>query len=305
MFIGFVEALRRGGIPGHAEGASAAARGARRRRDRRRARAILLSRRATFVKDESQLDRFDQVFGKVFKGLVGDRHGEDLVTDIPEDWLEADRRELPHPRGDGGDQGARLVGRDHGSAEAAARGAGRAPPGRQQVDRHRRHLAVRRMAATTPKACASAGRGAHGRAIKVWEQARVSRPRQRRASSARATSRSRCAACAASPAKAPPTSSTSTRRSTAPRARAGSTSTCGPSGTMRSSCCCSSTSAGRWTAHVKVAEELFSAAPHRVQEPRDSSTSTTASTKACGRTIAAASSSGPDLGHAPQIWPRL
>lgn len=42
--------------------------------------------RATFVKDEGLLDRFDQVFGKVFKGL------ETIIDtgskDIPEEWLK-------------------------------------------------------------------------------------------------------------------------------------------------------------------------------------------------------------------------
>jgi uncharacterized protein with von Willebrand factor type A (vWA) domain len=41
--------------------------------------------RATFVKDESLLDRFDQVFGKVFKGIATD-YGTEAVP-IPEDWL--------------------------------------------------------------------------------------------------------------------------------------------------------------------------------------------------------------------------
>ncbi len=41
--------------------------------------------RATFVKDESLLDRFDQVFGKVFKGLETS-YGTDAVP-IPEEWL--------------------------------------------------------------------------------------------------------------------------------------------------------------------------------------------------------------------------
>ncbi|HEX8261300.1 MAG TPA: VWA domain-containing protein [Allosphingosinicella sp.] len=41
--------------------------------------------RATFVKDEGLLDRFDQVFGKVFKGLEAD-YGPDSAP-IPEDWL--------------------------------------------------------------------------------------------------------------------------------------------------------------------------------------------------------------------------
>ena len=41
--------------------------------------------RATFVKDESLLDRFDQVFGKVFKGIETS-YGTETVP-IPEEWL--------------------------------------------------------------------------------------------------------------------------------------------------------------------------------------------------------------------------
>lgn len=43
--------------------------------------------RATLVKDEALLDRFDQVFGKVFKGIFTD-YGQNPV-DIPADWLKA------------------------------------------------------------------------------------------------------------------------------------------------------------------------------------------------------------------------
>ncbi len=43
--------------------------------------------RSIFVKDEGQLDRFDQVFGKVFRGALTD-YGE-TRTDIPADWLKA------------------------------------------------------------------------------------------------------------------------------------------------------------------------------------------------------------------------
>jgi uncharacterized protein len=42
--------------------------------------------RATFVKDEALLDRFDQVFGKVFKGLEAD-YGPEAVP-LPEEWLK-------------------------------------------------------------------------------------------------------------------------------------------------------------------------------------------------------------------------
>jgi uncharacterized protein len=43
--------------------------------------------RTTLVKDEALLDRFDQVFGKVFKGIFTD-YGQNPV-DIPADWLKA------------------------------------------------------------------------------------------------------------------------------------------------------------------------------------------------------------------------
>ncbi|WP_029086654.1 vWA domain-containing protein [Brevundimonas aveniformis] len=45
--------------------------------------------RAVLVKDEKHYDRFDQVFGKVFKGLETVGHDELAPADIPEDWLRA------------------------------------------------------------------------------------------------------------------------------------------------------------------------------------------------------------------------
>ncbi len=41
--------------------------------------------RAIYVKDETQLDRFDQVFAHVFQGLVSD--DGTMAAEIPEDWL--------------------------------------------------------------------------------------------------------------------------------------------------------------------------------------------------------------------------
>ncbi|GAA6154766.1 VWA domain-containing protein [Pyruvatibacter sp.] len=43
--------------------------------------------RSALVKDEKNLDKFDQVFGTVFKGL--ESLGEGDVSEIPEDWLKA------------------------------------------------------------------------------------------------------------------------------------------------------------------------------------------------------------------------
>ena len=42
--------------------------------------------RATLVKDESDLDRFDRIFGAYFKGIEDSL--SDLFNDVPEDWLE-------------------------------------------------------------------------------------------------------------------------------------------------------------------------------------------------------------------------
>ncbi len=43
--------------------------------------------RATYVKDEGLLDRFDQVFGNVFKGL--ETVIDTQTAEIPEEWLRA------------------------------------------------------------------------------------------------------------------------------------------------------------------------------------------------------------------------
>ncbi|MGV6818967.1 MAG: vWA domain-containing protein [Parvularcula sp.] len=45
--------------------------------------------RATLVKDEKFLDRFDQVFAAVFDGAMSSSPEGLLTTDIPEDWLRA------------------------------------------------------------------------------------------------------------------------------------------------------------------------------------------------------------------------
>ena len=41
--------------------------------------------RATLVKDESRLDRFDRIFAAYFRGAEDSL--SDLMTDIPGDWL--------------------------------------------------------------------------------------------------------------------------------------------------------------------------------------------------------------------------
>ncbi|WP_332658695.1 vWA domain-containing protein [Brevundimonas sp.] len=43
--------------------------------------------RAVLVKDEKHYDRFDQVFGKMFAGIETVGAGEEPALDVPEDWL--------------------------------------------------------------------------------------------------------------------------------------------------------------------------------------------------------------------------
>ena len=43
--------------------------------------------RAVLVKDEKHYDRFDQVFGKVFKGVETVGAGDKITADVPDDWL--------------------------------------------------------------------------------------------------------------------------------------------------------------------------------------------------------------------------
>src|SRR5688572_24952260 len=85
MFFSFVDELRAAGIPASMkehltllEALDAEVIGAT-------PEQFYFLARATFVKDEGLLDRFDQVFGKVFKGLEVSYGTE--AAPIPEEWL--------------------------------------------------------------------------------------------------------------------------------------------------------------------------------------------------------------------------
>ncbi len=85
MFIGFVEALRRGGIPASLKEHLLLLEAMDAEVIAAEPTQFYYLARATFVHDESQLDRFDRIFGAVFKGLVSE--GEEVRADIPEEWL--------------------------------------------------------------------------------------------------------------------------------------------------------------------------------------------------------------------------
>ena len=86
MFISFLDALRKAGIPAspkeHLTLLEALDAGV----IDPSAEEFYYLARAVYVKDEGLIDRFDQVFAQVFKGVFGQ---DDLAADLPEEWLRA------------------------------------------------------------------------------------------------------------------------------------------------------------------------------------------------------------------------
>ncbi|MBC7985569.1 MAG: VWA domain-containing protein [Sphingomonadaceae bacterium] len=87
MFFSFVDELRAAGIPASMKEHLTLLDALDRDVIGRRPEEFYYLARATFVKDEGLLDRFDQVFAKVFKGIESDYGIE--AAPIPEEWLRA------------------------------------------------------------------------------------------------------------------------------------------------------------------------------------------------------------------------
>jgi uncharacterized protein with von Willebrand factor type A (vWA) domain len=87
MFFNFLDELRAAGIPASMKEHLVLLEALERDVIERRPEEFYWLSRATFVKDEGLLDRFDQVFAKVFRGIETS-FGADKA-DIPEDWLKA------------------------------------------------------------------------------------------------------------------------------------------------------------------------------------------------------------------------
>ncbi|MBU1463657.1 MAG: VWA domain-containing protein, partial [Alphaproteobacteria bacterium] len=84
MLLNFLDALRAAGIPASIKEHLLLLEALDRDVIERRPEDFYYLARATYVKDEGLLDRFDQVFGQVFKGVLGNSGVE---ADIPEEWL--------------------------------------------------------------------------------------------------------------------------------------------------------------------------------------------------------------------------
>lgn len=125
--------------------------------------------RAVLVKDEKHYDRFDQVFGQVFKGIETVGAGEDLTTDIPEDWLRLLNEKY-------------LSEEEKAQIEALGGFDKLMETLKQRLDeQHDRHQGGNKWIGTggtspfgnggyNPEGVRIGGQGKHGRAVKVWEK---------------------------------------------------------------------------------------------------------------------------------------
>ncbi len=87
MFLTFLDELRAAGIPAGLKEHLILLEALDREVIARTPEAFYYLARATYVKDEGLLDRFDRVFSKVFKGIATTYATN--AADIPEDWLRA------------------------------------------------------------------------------------------------------------------------------------------------------------------------------------------------------------------------
>src|SRR5579864_5408808 len=87
MFFSFIDELRAAGIPVSFKEHLVLLEALDRDVIEHTPEAFFYLSRAVFVKDEGLLNRFDQVFSKVFKGIMTD-FGQQPV-EVPEEWLRA------------------------------------------------------------------------------------------------------------------------------------------------------------------------------------------------------------------------
>ena len=96
--------------------------------------------RATLVKDERHLDKFDRVFGALLQGPG--TAGGDEASGTARGMATETGRETADARGDEEDRGAWRLRGDHATAEGTAGGTEGTAPGRIEMDRHGGHVAV-------------------------------------------------------------------------------------------------------------------------------------------------------------------
>jgi uncharacterized protein len=167
MFLNFIDELRAAGIQASFKEHLTLLEALQREVIEQTPEAFYYLSRATFVKDEGLLDRFDQVFAKVFKGVMTD-YGQQPV-DIPEDWLKqvAERFFSEEEM-----EAIKALGSWDEIMETLKQ---------RLMDQEKRHSGGNKWIGTNgtspfghagynPEGVRIGGEGKHGRAIKVWEK---------------------------------------------------------------------------------------------------------------------------------------
>jgi len=167
MFISFVEALRKGGIPASLKEHLLLLEALDAEVIAAEPEQFYYLARSVFVHDETMLDRFDRIFGEVFKGVLAEM--DDPAKAIPEDWLKLvaelyltpEQMEAIKALGSWDEIMAELKkrleeqqGRHQGGSKWIGTG-GTSPFGHGGYN---------------PEGVRIGGEGRHGRAIKVWER---------------------------------------------------------------------------------------------------------------------------------------
>lgn len=166
MFFSFVDELRAAGISASLKEHLVLLEALDRNVIDRTPEAFYYLARATFVKDEGLLDRFDQVFAKVFKGIAtsyGTKNAE-----IPEDWLKAVAEKFLTP------EEMEAI-KSLGSWDEIM-----ATLKQRLEEQHKRHQGGNKMIGTggtspygnsgyNPEGVRIGGESTHKRALKVWE----------------------------------------------------------------------------------------------------------------------------------------
>jgi uncharacterized protein with von Willebrand factor type A (vWA) domain len=167
MFFNFVDELRAAGIPASMKEHLTLLDALDKDVIEQTPEAFYYLSRATFVKDEGLLDRFDQVFQKVFKGIFSD-YGT-ASAEIPEDWLRAIAEKYLSPE-------------EMEKIEALGSWEEIMETLKKRLEEQQgRHEGGNKWIGTggtspfgndgyNPEGVRIGGKGKHGRAIKVWEK---------------------------------------------------------------------------------------------------------------------------------------
>ncbi|TGX55973.1 VWA domain-containing protein [Sphingomonas gei] len=167
MFFSFLDELRAAGIPASLKEHLVLLEALDRDVIERTPEAFYYLARATFVKDEGLLDRFDQVFAKVFRGIAT-TYGV-APAEIPEEWLKAIAEKFLTP-----EEMAAI--KSLGSWDAIME-----TLKQRLAEQHERHQGGSKWIGTggtspfgnggyNPEGVRIGGEGKHGRALKVWDQ---------------------------------------------------------------------------------------------------------------------------------------